>query len=300
MTARRDRPALGPLSSIIVQDSRWRGDRSPRWVEGKGQPWERASKTAAAATALRDAGLLRLQRHNATDQRVIELAERLACCAAAIPCGSGACPICGRAHQRWFVSQSRRLMAGSLLGSPLRMLSLVPDFGRCSWSKLDRFDLAAVKRKTDRVLREAGVTSAFGGIDFSQNVDAGCSGPYLQIQFILFETGDASLNRAVLRQKLNQSGQIKRPVRIMQFDGDAAGFAYALKYEFLRRESYRQLADQRRDGRASLNTRNRPLRGRAWVELALLLDRLGLDSRLLLIAVKRIRKHREVHMKIID
>lgn len=302
------RAASRPLTDIVVGDLRWRGDGPPRWVEGKGQPWERASRTAAEAAEMRDAGLVRLRRHDATDPAVVGLDERLRACEAATPCGSGACPMCGRAHQRWFVSQSRRLMAGSLLGSPLRMLSLVPDFGRCSWSKLDRFDLAAVKRKTGRVLREVGVTLAFGGIDFSMNVDgpetpatgavADRTVPYLQAQFVLFWADNATLNRTVLRLRLNESGEIKRPVRITDSDGDNAGLAYALKYEFLRREGYRQTADERTDGRPSRNTRNRPLRGPAWVRLALMLDRLGLGSRVLLIGVKRLHRHRGVRMKV--
>jgi hypothetical protein len=80
------------------------------------------------------------------------------------------------------------------------MLSLVPDFGRRYWSELDQFDLAAVKRKTVRALREAGVKLAFGGVDFSMNIDFDVSAPYLQTQFILFVPRASLSDQKALRR----------------------------------------------------------------------------------------------------
>jgi len=69
-----------------------------------------------------------------------------------------------------------------------------------------------------------------------------------------------------------------RPVRMSKFDGEARGFAYALKPDFSRRISLepRLLAD---GSRSTFGTRGKPIGGASRVELALALDRAGLDAR---------------------
>ena len=70
-----------------------------------------------------------------------------------------------------------------------------------------------------------------------------------------------------------------RPVRMSAFDGEARGFAYALKSDFSRRISLepRLLAD---GSRSTFGTRHKRIGGASRVELALALDRAGLDARL--------------------
>jgi hypothetical protein len=290
-------PSSGPLATRVVQEPKWRENGPPVWVQGKG---ELPCRSADEAAKLRDIMAKRLRCHGDDEPLAMEMADRLASCVPAGPCASGACPICGRSHQRWFVEQCRSLLLSLPANARLHTMSLVPDFGRCKWNKLKEFDVAAIKLNVMRRLRLSGVNLAFGGVDFSINVDLDCVVPYLQAQFFLICAGNGSFEGETLRARLNESGRIKIPVRVTRFDGNNAGFAYALKYEFFRREGYLQPADLRNDGRVSLNTRNRPIRGRAAVQLAMLLDRLGLEGRLLLIGVKRTQRNGEVNMTIIE
>ncbi len=238
----------------------------------------------------------RLRRHRNDEADAAELADRLDFCVQANPCVSGACPICCRAHQRWLVDRGAKLIAGLSGSHQLVAMSLVPDFGRCEWNRLDQFDLTAFNLKVNRALKDSNVKLTFGGVDFSLNVDFAGSVPYLQVQLYLICATGRSFRRDALRKQLNKSGRIKVPVRIARFDGSNAGLAYALKYEFCRRESYLQAAHERTDGRVSMNTRNRPIRGRAAVQLTIMLDRIGLSDRLFLFGSKRIWKNEEVNL----
>jgi hypothetical protein len=289
-------PSSSSLAERVVQELKWRENGPPVWVQGKGKL---PCRSADEAATLRDVMVKRLRRHGDDEPLAMELADRLASCEPARPCASGACPICGRSHQRWFVEQCRSLLLSLPANTRLYTMSLVPDFGRCKWNKLKEFDVAAIKLKVIRILRSSGVNLAFGGIDFSVNIDCDCTAPYLQAQFYLIFAGNKSFEKETLRIELNKSGKINRPVRITEFDGNNAGFAYALKYEFFRREGYLQPPDLRNDSRSSLNTRNRSIRGRAAVQLAMLLERLGLEARLFLIGVKRIQRNGEVNMTVI-
>jgi hypothetical protein len=64
-------------------------------------------------------------------------------------------------------------------------------------------------------------------------------------------------------------------------DSPEAGAAYGFKSVFVRRVSFVKANLERDDRGECWNTRDRPLRGHAWVELMLFLDRIGLDKRLL-------------------
>ena len=63
-----------------------------------------------------------------------------------------------------------------------------------------------------------------------------------------------------------------------------AAAAYGVKDTFVRRVSYRKTNLEREDRGECWNTRGRILRGDAWVELMLFLDRIGLQRRLVLSA----------------
>jgi hypothetical protein len=78
---------------------------------------------------------------------------------------------------------------------------------------------------------------------------------------------------------------VRRPVMIKRFNGNLAGIAYALKGDFSRRISLPKA--RRKDGRGrSRNVRYRPLRARQKLELMLMLDRIGLESRVFLFGVE--------------
>jgi hypothetical protein len=94
-------------------------------------------------------------------------------------------------------------------------------------------------------------------------------------------TGDHLGGRAMLRDWFLAEARTPRPIFIQQFDGLRVGRAYALKPDFRLRISL----DPRRfsDGsRSTFSTRSKPIFGSERVELALALDRAGLDRRLFL------------------
>jgi hypothetical protein len=75
--------------------------------------------------------------------------------------------------------------------------------------------------------------------------------------------------------------QTPRPIFVQDFDGQTAGRAYAFKPRFIRRVTL--LPRSRADGsRSTFGTRIKPIWGPQRVELAIALDRAGLDARLFL------------------
>ena len=169
------------------------------------------------------------------------------------------------------------------------MVSVVPDYGRFSLNELDEIDVSRVVRKTQRLMKSAGVVLALGATDFSINVDAVSADPYLQVQFTLFTPSKVGLLNRNLRRALNKTATIKRPLKVQEFDGDNAGIAYAIKYEFVLRKTYFQMQVNRADGRRCRNTRNRILHGER-VALILFLHRIGLHNRLALLGARRINQ----------
>jgi hypothetical protein len=181
------------------------------------------------------------------------------------------------------------------------MVTIVPDYGQCALGEMDEIRVTVVWLRTARILRKVGVGVAFGGIDFSVNRDRKGATPYFQVQFTLFipeKLWPKSYTK--LRAALNRSGRIYRPIRAKFFDGDNAGLAYALKYEFEKRDGFQQSEGARRDKHSRKDTRNRPLGGPNWAKVMVLLDRIDLEKRVVLIGVKRIRKNGEVIMQRIE
>ena len=78
---------------------------------------------------------------------------------------------------------------------------------------------------------------------------------------------------------------MKGPVQVKKPNSLEAAAAYGVKDTFVRRVEYRKANLNREDRGECWNTRDRILRGDAWVELMLFLDRIGLERRLLLSAM---------------
>ncbi len=80
---------------------------------------------------------------------------------------------------------------------------------------------------------------------------------------------------------LPQFGGITYPIRVITARSIEATAGYGLKAIFVRRVSILKSNSGRDNRGACLNTRDRFLRGPAWVELMILLGRIGLERRLL-------------------
>jgi len=256
--------------------SRFYGDGAPRWREGRSGS---LSKTAEQAAHQRDLLVNALRRDR--DVEAIALAGKLTTCSSRRRCLSGGCPICGRALQRMCVDATRNLFdehGGEMLAVNVVM--------RRGWIELgdliddDIFD--KTRRRLRRALQDVNVP-AVGGFDISLNEhETEEFAPYWAPHaFILVPARPLRRREARFREWFLGDAQTPRPIFIQDFDGRRAGRAYALKPDFSRRVTLlpRLCAD---GSRSTFGTRSKPIWGPQRVELALALDRAGLDARLFL------------------
>jgi hypothetical protein len=137
-------------------------------------------------------------------------------------------------------------------------------------------------------IEAARISKAIGGFDITLNEhQKGKFAPHWQPHaWILVPRGEIRRGDKIFRSHFPKAiPRVRRPVMIKRFNGNLAGIAYALKGDFSRRVSLPKA--RRRDGKGrSRNVRYRPLRARQKLELMLMLDRIGLESRVFLYGVE--------------
>ena len=79
---------------------------------------------------------------------------------------------------------------------------------------------------------------------------------------------------------------IPKPVMIKRFDRNLAAIAYAVKGDFQRRVTLPKDIDRDGSTKKRRNVRYRPLRAKQNLELLMMLDRIGLESRVFLYGVE--------------
>jgi hypothetical protein len=270
--------------------SRFYGDGAPRWREGRnGNP----SSTAEQASHQRDLLVMALLRRRGADADA--LARRLTACSSRRRCLSGACPICGRALQRMCVDATRNLF--DVHGGEMLVLNIVMRKGSIDPGDLiddDIFDKTRCRLR--RALQDVNVP-AVGGFDISLNEhETGEFAPYWAPHAFIFVPARAlRRDEARFREWFLGDAQAPRPIFIQEFDGGTAGRAYAFKPNFWGRVTL--LPRPRADGsRATIGTRTKPIRGSERVELALALDRAGLDARLFLCGCELVASRGDVEI----
>jgi hypothetical protein len=97
----RPAPSAPPLVTEILTDELWYGDEDPTWKK---------APSAEEAVRKRLANVKRLRRFAPTLQSAGAVSNRLAACKPGNRCKSGACPVCVRAFQRWFVHSTEQLI----------------------------------------------------------------------------------------------------------------------------------------------------------------------------------------------
>jgi hypothetical protein len=136
-------------------------------------------------------------------------------------------------------------------------------------------------------IEAARISKAIGGFDITLNEHQKRKfAPHWQPHAWIFVLKkEIRLGEEAFRAQFPQAiPRVRRPVMIKRFNGNLAGIAYALKGDFSRRISLPKA--RRRDGKGrSRNVRYRPLRARQKLELMLMLDRIGLESRVFLFGV---------------
>ena len=271
------------------------GDGPPAWIINKGKLGQRPSSSAAEAMRQRDATTFKLRWHakhaallagkeTTTSLATSALADKLDTCAPPKrPCLSGACPSCIRAQQRWQVRDTM-LVLRRLLRDPNyrpQVLSLVPECGQIPVGSLNAFDIDRFLNSVRDALAACGIDHYKLGLDVSLNERAGlASTGFWQLHMWGFFHEPKRRWREQLKALLNPNGGATRPVKVKKPDSLEAAAAYGVKDTFVRRVSYRKANLNREDRGECGNTRGRILRGDAWVELQLFLDRIGLQRRL--------------------
>ena len=271
------------------------GNGPPWWTISMGKPWQRPSSSAREAKKQRDATVFKLRWHakrvallagNPTPMSLAAsaLADKLdACAPPRNPCLSGACPVCIRAQQRWFVTDTVHVLRPLVRrGYQAQVLSLVPELGRVPVGNLNTCDIETFLDSVRDALKASGVAHYKLGLDISLNQRAGvASSKVWQLQLWGFFHEPKRGWQAQLKALLDPNDVMTRPVEVEKRDSLKATAAYGVKSTFDRRESYREANLHREDRGECWNTRRRHLRGDAWVELMLFLDRIGLQRRIL-------------------
>jgi len=261
----------------------------PTWIVSQGKAWQRPSQTNEEAETQRDAEARKLRWHerysNMPDAG--RMAVVLENCCPEDRCFSGACAICLRAVQRWYVDQGHSVARHIARdGEKPVALSMVPDFGQALPGALNRFDWARFLSASRHVLQSAGVTNFYLGVDASLDEDEGVpQSRVFQFQLWGLVGSPEGAWHDDLKALCNSTKVVTKPVYDFYPRSLNAALGYGLKSEFIRRVNF--LDERRPDRNPFLNTRNRPLNDSPWVELKCLLHRVGPEARLLIGGVNR-------------
>jgi hypothetical protein len=280
------------IEQILSCSERWFRDGEPRWTEGR---LNRPSMTAKEAEVRRRQTVKILRRHGKFDPAAIKLAAKLDSCRPRQRCLSLACHECRRAEQRVFVAAGEQLInrskrTGVTVISVVYSDARVPDRGLAKVPSL----FGRMAHYLRAALIQAGVRQAIGGFDVSANEDAsvGFAPHYRPHAWLFVPTSQIERCESVFRQHFPPSATVRRPVVMQTFDGNRGGLAYALKGEFERRISLPREV-QRDETAKRRNTRHRALLARQKLELALALDRISLDARMLFLGLRLVNVNGE-------
>ena len=271
-------------SSIHVLEVYY-GDGDPIWVEGKGK---RACDTAADAEKAWRRDIRHLRLRGKTSDYPDAIADHIASCHIDGRCGSGACALCRRAFQRWFVDQAHRFFESRVTSSALAAFCIILPIhirGGDDHEHLKRL-LRGVLRQLHDACASVGLSTVIGGVDISRNHhNAKAHRPFFQLHFWGFAPfAEAQRARSTLKALFPSSSETSRPVWIdpKTFDGNLAGYAYGMKTTFTRRQTVPAGVDA--DGKVRRqNTRNGKSLTVAENQLLLpILHILGLRGRLIL------------------
>jgi hypothetical protein len=272
-------------------------DGPPWWTINKGKPGQRPSSSAGEAMKQRYATVFKLRWHanhaallagnqTPTSLAASALADKLdACAPPRNPCLSGACPMCMRAQQRWLVMDTLLALGRVVRDTGYRpqVLSLVPESGRIAAGSLNAFDIDKFLDSVRGALKACGIDHYKLGLDVSLNELGGLASRGLwQLQLWGIFHLPKRPWREQLKGLMNPNFRVTRPVKVVEPDSLEAAAAYGMKSNFVRRVSFRKANLDREDRGECWNTRGRHLRGDPWVELMLFVDRIGLQSRVLL------------------
>lgn len=270
------------LIARMLQDETCYGDDPPSW------PNARASKDAKKA---RKSYVRRLRRFAHQFPEAKKLANVLARCKRRRRCMSGACPECGRAFQRWFVSRVV-VLTDNADTEELNSVSVVFSHHRAAENQLTALNTTGMKRSISETIKNAdGLQWMAGGIDLSLNDDwQKKQGIAWQPQFYgLARVTNVAVLSNLLRDTYSPTKTAPRPVQIQKCDGSTKVISYAFKTDFVRRIAYRTEVGPPERRRKCWHTRKVSLRAGEHVQAMLWMHQIGLAGRLFLRGVRMTR-----------
>jgi hypothetical protein len=285
------------IEQILCSDAgeHWFTDHHPTWREGPHDDRPCLSRSEAKAQRLSDVKMLR--RHCKRNSRGLRLAGVIESCKPGHRCVSAACIECNRATQRLFVDAGEALLRSSSVS--VTAMSVVFKGAWILQGRLinpsDLFE--SLSRRLRKALLVADIRQAFGGFDVSANEHAcgGFSTHYRPHAYVFVPTRQMKRAERTLRAFFPASNAVRRPLVAFDFDGRRKGLAYALKRDFQRRVTLPRQALL--DGSVKRrNTRDRPLRASQKVELGLVLNRLGLGTRVFLHGLKVVAQGNKIRI----
>jgi hypothetical protein len=276
------RSGVPPLIARVLTDDDHYGDGPPTWTNA------RSSKGVRKA---RKSYVKRLRRFARQFPEAKKLAKILARCKRRRRCMSGACPECGRAFQRWFVSQVVEL-GGNVDPGELKSISIIFQKHRTAEDQLTALDTIGMKRSLSQTVKDAdGLKFVAGAIDLSLNDDRQKKqGIAWQPQFYgLTDVTNVEALSNLLRSTYSPTKTAPRPVQLKKCDGSTKVISYAFKTDFVRRIAYRAEIGPPDRRRKCWQTRKVSLRASEHVQAMLWMHKIGLAGRLFLRGVRMTR-----------
>jgi hypothetical protein len=215
------------------------------------------------------------------------LAAGLRSCRHRHRCGSAACPQCSRAEQVLLASVTEEFVRQRDSEFKFVFATIVPPKSVVPKEALRGFNLANFRRRVRDGLAKTSAHWAVGSIDFTLNEhrDELFAAHWSPHAHMIVATGDIDALAQGLRKAFPRSAAAPRPVLLKPLDGESRVFSYIFAADFARRISIEKTQRfDRRTGkvRSCRGTTYDRLRVAECVELALLLDAVGLGGRLLL------------------
>jgi hypothetical protein len=246
-------------------------DGEPSWPDS-------VSRSEAKLERTRLFRFLMKYAHVQSDLR--EIAEKLTHCSPNNRCNCAVCPECGRAFQRFFVSQCKPLFASESV-----CVASIIDSKQSIRQELSQFSASGLINRTKSIFRKNGVDLAAGGIDLSYNQNAsGLFDPHWCAHlWLILPHSNRELWESALRAANPASEAVPRPIKILKWDGRNEALAYALKATFKRRVSVK---GRRSDTTPQRNTSEQDLRVAERIPLYQYLDSIGLHARVFLLGAR--------------
>jgi hypothetical protein len=199
------------------------------------------------------------------------------------------------------VRRSKKFIAEQIdnKGRELVAINIVPCIPMAQLGQLNSVDITNLQRRLKYKLKQAKITVALGGIDFSFNEDRGAKYPSFWCPhfYLITSTEDKKKLSKTLRELFRESDIVPRPVKISRFKNTARRLSYALKMNFKRRIGYHETKNKNGKIRSCRNTSRDKLRAAERLELFIYLDKIGLAHRVIFWGAKPVVKSSRVKIE---